>query len=119
VAGRSHTSLFVVAEGTPWTVPIDLFNELANTTGGLVQLVNPYIRTEPAPGTVDYRPTPDLLDASFVRAFDEFRSSYVVAYAVTGAQRAGWHDVQIRIVKPGRTYQIRARQRYFVARDGS
>jgi len=54
----------------------------------------------------------DLLNAPFLRALDEFRTSYVLRYTLQGVKRAGWHDLSVRIVKPGTNYSVRARRGY-------
>jgi hypothetical protein len=57
-----------------------------------------------------------LLEQHFLRALEEFRTSYVVRYAPAGVERRGWHDVSVRAVKAGRQYQVRARRGDFGAR---
>ena len=56
-------------------------------------------------------PPDTLLDDAFVKAFDDFRTSYVLRYVLEGVPGPGWHDVAVRV--PGRTYQIRASRGYF------
>jgi len=53
----------------------------------------------------------DQLGTSFVRAFDEFRTSYVLRYAATGTPKPGWHELSVRVTKNGR-YDVRARKGY-------
>jgi hypothetical protein len=118
VAGRSRTAVFIVARAWPRDVPLEFFHQLADATGGFVQQVNPVQVIQQDAQHLEMRATGDLLDETFVRAFDEFRSSYVVRYVVTGVPREGWHDVAIRVIKAGRTYRVRARQRYFAAARG-
>jgi VWFA-related protein len=57
------------------------------------------------------------LSTSFVRAFDEFRTSYVLRYAYEGPQRSGWHAITVRVKRPG-TFEVRARPGYFAAGEG-
>jgi VWFA-related protein len=54
----------------------------------------------------------DELSTSFVHALEEFRTSYVLRYNATGTPAAGWHELAVRITKPGR-YDVRARKGYF------
>jgi hypothetical protein len=60
------------------------------------------------PGAFD-----DAVDA-FRGVFEDFRQSYVLRYTLGGIGREGWHDISVRITKPGGTrYSIRARKGYF------
>ena len=52
------------------------------------------------------------LDASFARAVETFRTSYVLRYTVSSGRRAGWHDVVVRVTRPG-DVDVRARRGYF------
>jgi uncharacterized protein YegL len=110
VAARSHTAMFMVSTDT---TAADFFKKLAETTGGVVQVIPPVAVTISASGptTVSVGPTGDVRDASFLRALDDFRTSYVVRYLLTGVSRPGWHDVNVRVVKSGR-YQVRAKKGY-------
>jgi VWFA-related protein len=116
VAARSHTAIFVVSTDSKAT---DFFSRLADTTGGVVQIVPPVgitistIGPNALPGNsvMTFGPSGDVLDASFFRAFDDFRTSYVVRYSLTGVTRQGWHDVSVRVLKSGR-YQVRAKKGY-------
>lgn len=42
---------------------------------------------------------------------DEFRASYVLRYRATGVERSGWHEIAVKIVKPG-SFEVRARKGY-------
>ncbi len=53
-----------------------------------------------------------VFDAAFLRALEDFRTSYVLRYTLEGVSSAGWHDVAVRVVKPGTRYQVRARRGY-------
>ena len=119
LAGRSPIALFSVAEGTVRSVPIDFFNALADATGGLAQLVPPYtILTQRPTGFSIQAVPPPLLDDAFIAAFDDFRSSYVVRYALGDVARDGWHDVTVRVTRPNGVYETRTRRRYFVEQAG-
>jgi hypothetical protein len=46
----------------------------------------------------------------------DFRTSYVLQYTPRGVQAAGWHEVRVRVTRPGR-FEVRARQGYEIRRD--
>jgi VWFA-related protein len=52
----------------------------------------------------------------FKRAFDDFRSSYVLRYVARGVALKGWHDIDVKVLRPGR-FTVRARKGYFI--DGT
>jgi len=52
----------------------------------------------------------DIVPA-FLTAIEEFRQSYVLAYTVTGVDRAGWHDLLVS-VRGSKPYAVRARRGY-------
>ena len=116
VAARSHTAMFVVSTDSKAT---NFFNTLADTTGGVVQSVPPVGITISSAGpnalpgnsVMKFGLSGEVLDASFLRALDDFRMSYVVRYSLTGVTRQGWHDVAVRVLKAGR-YQVRAKRGY-------
>lgn len=114
IAGRSRTVLFIVARAAnPGAVPTAFFDGLANATGGLVQLVPPFVIDETVgPMQNQIKTNPALLDAAFLKALDDFRSSYVVRYTLTGVPRPGWHDVAVRVTKAGKKYEVRTRRGY-------
>jgi len=47
----------------------------------------------------------------FGEVLKEFRTSYMLRYSPTGVPRTGWHDIVVKITRPG-TYDIRARKGY-------
>ena len=51
---------------------------------------------------------------SFVQMIDAFRASYVMRYVFQGKAKAGWHDVAVRLKRPGR-YDVRWRRGYVAA----
>ena len=51
------------------------------------------------------------------KVLDEFRTSYVLRYTATGVAPSGWHDVAVRVTRPG-TYTVRARKGYFAGPGG-
>jgi VWFA-related protein len=46
------------------------------------------------------------------RALEWFRTVYVVRYRATGVAPRGWHEVQVKLTRPG-DYDVRARMGYF------
>lgn len=137
VARRSRTALFVVATRPPQLMvplrpakpgglrppppvgpPEAFFGELADVTGGRLQMVPhvPHFRvtTDGSRMRLDSQGSERLLNAPFLRALEDFRTSYVLRYAPTGVVREGWHDVTVRVPKAGRRWQIRTRQGYAI-----
>lgn len=102
LARRSEMAIFTVAAvGGPSTrrprAPHQaLFDRLAELTGGAVVALR----------------SDQNLGESFVQAFEEFRSSYVLRYAYEGPARPGWHQLVVRVTRRGQ-YDVRARQGYF------
>jgi hypothetical protein len=56
-------------------------------------------------------PNDNLLTDVFLRAFEDFRSSYLIRYSPTGVPRGGWHDVSVRVTRSGR-HEVRVRSGY-------
>jgi hypothetical protein len=52
----------------------------------------------------------------FKKAFDDFRSSYVLSYTPSGVPGSGWHDIKVGVKRPGR-FAVRHRQGYFEGSD--
>jgi VWFA-related protein len=46
------------------------------------------------------------------KALDEFHTSYLLRYAPKGVAAAGWHDLSVKVNRPGK-YDIHARRGYF------
>jgi len=61
-------------------------------------------------GVLYEHPASGTLPEMFREAVADFRSAYVLNYTPEGVERAGWHDITVR-VKKGR-YTIRARKGY-------
>jgi VWFA-related protein len=53
------------------------------------------------------------LAGTFRKAFDDFRSSYVLRYTAQGVPRLGWHAIDVKVPK-SRSYTVRARKGYGV-----
>ena len=49
--------------------------------------------------------------SDFRAIVNDFRSSYVLRYTPKGVTREGWHDLAVRVTRPGQ-YSVRARQGY-------
>jgi len=113
VAGRSSTTVFVVARtfDTWWRTA--LFRQVAEATGGIAEIVSPYSTVEKTATSMRMAVTDQLnLDDSFIKALEDFRSSYVVRYNLAGVPRAGWHDVVVKARRGGKSYTVRTRTGY-------
>ena len=116
VARRSQVALFVVAAGDRRALPSVFLETLSDLTGGLVQIARPvgrYTIELDAAG----RPTMpqggrDLLEGGFLRAVEDFRTSYVVRYAPKGVERGGWHEVGVTAKKGSKQFDVRTRRGY-------
>jgi VWFA-related protein len=102
VVARTDVTIFVVAL-TDGTIRVPqrptnerMLRQLADATGGALTIVQ---------RDAD-------LGASFVRELEDFRTSYVVRYALTGVPADGWHDIDVQLNRPGR-FEVRARKGYF------
>lgn len=51
----------------------------------------------------------------FKKAFEDFGSSYVLRYTPLGVAPEGWHQVDVKVLRPGR-FAVRARKGYFGGR---
>jgi VWFA-related protein len=72
-----------------------LLDELAGATGGGVLGVDLSLS----------------IGGAFKQIIDDFRKSYVLRYAAEGVTREGWHDIVVKVTKPGK-YDVRARKGY-------
>ena len=118
IARRSHMAVFLVAT-TQFgeKVPEPFFSRLAELTGGLAQIIPPYTVVNTGRSTrLTFGPPDDMLDAPFLRALQDFRTSYVVRYTPEGVPRTGWHQLAVRVTKGGGPYSVRTRDGYMGAR---
>lgn len=65
-------------------------------------------------GGVLYPPSDELQDVveAFKQTLDAFRHSYVLYYSPTDVASTGWHEISVRVTRPG-NYDVQARQKYF------
>jgi hypothetical protein len=49
--------------------------------------------------------------AAFKLALEAFRHGYVLYYTPAGVARGGWHDIKVRVTRPG-AFDVQARQGY-------
>jgi hypothetical protein len=91
--------------------PAAFFARLTALTGGQVRAVEGSLVEHPKPGLLTVRLNPDLVDNAFTSAIDDFRSGYVVRYALTGTPAAGSHDVAVKI-RGHEDYLVRTRTGY-------
>ncbi len=73
----------------------EFFSDLADLTGGRFTKVT----SDADVGT------------AFLDALEQFRTSYVLRYTPTGVSARGWHEIAVKVTRPGR-YDIRARKGY-------
>jgi len=100
IASRSDAVLHTVLTGEQPQVAKTIFD------AGRKTLIEAAARTGGA--------THDLGDAvkSFKEVFDQFRTSYVLRYTLRGVKAEGWHDVTVKLTRPG-AFTIRSRRGYF------
>ena len=56
------------------------------------------------------------LAEAFKEIVSDFRTSYVLRYTPRGVPLAGWHDLEVRLTKPGSAkYTVRARKGYYIS----
>jgi VWFA-related protein len=124
IAQRSRTTaFFVAAPAVAGQIPLQLMQQVADTTGGIVQVIKPNPSyTIHLSGGGDFPTTivgpggNDALEAGFLRALDDFRTSYVVRYTPEGVTRLGWHEVVVRASRDRKTLETRTRRGYAVDR---
>jgi VWFA-related protein len=92
--------------------PMAFFHRIAGATGGVVQATTLSNMTIRYGGTIVMRPQTNMLDAPFLKALDDFRTSYVLNYQLAGVPRPGWHEVTVRVKRPGTKYTVRTRNGY-------
>jgi len=102
VATRSGATIFAVAvtDGTSRAPRqpsnLGLLERLTADTGGRLSIVQ----------------RDQDLSASFARAFEDFRTGYVLRYVPTGTQPTGWHTIEVGLLQQ-RGLEVRARKGYF------
>lgn len=128
LAGRSRTSIFVVARAAGGSElhfspglatvtasgprqPTRFFDQVTAATGGVAQIVPRFTITSTETRTT-IRPNLNLLDDPFLKALEDFRSSYLLRYNLSAVPRPGWHDVAVNVTRPGTNYQVRTRNGY-------
>ena len=113
VARESDAVMYLARRDTPAEVAARTRNNRdATPYGSLLWPPDPRVieqATISTGGSIYYRPLGSLLP-SFKEIFDRFRRSYILRYQPT-SQARGWHDVAIRITRPG-GYEVRARRGY-------
>jgi VWFA-related protein len=101
IARRRDSAIFVVALSDEPDVTLrrrdGLFGMLASATGGEVAVVRRH----------------DEVGASFLRAVEDFRASYVLRYTYQGPAIHGWHPIAVKVVLPDR-FEVLVREGYEV-----
>jgi VWFA-related protein len=83
--------------GAEWRASQQLLSDTARRTGGMTHRAGEASR-----------------DLAAIVA--DFRTSYVLQYTPQGVKPGGWHDVRVRVTRPGR-FDVRARQGYEIGRE--
>jgi hypothetical protein len=105
IAQRTEAVLHVVVIDTPgrgvicsrsYSCKDKLLETMAKATGGRL---------------VKKKPDAVTLPATLKDALDDFHTSYTLRYTARGVARAGWHEIAVKIARPGR-YTVRARRGY-------
>ena len=98
----------------PHSVPARFYRDLAEITGGTVQNVEPLtvFRNDSERRSMRVR-FGDGLSEAFLRAIQDFRSSYLLRYTPEGVAPSEWHAIKVKVLKPGR-HTVRARKGYAV-----
>lgn len=97
LAGHSDAVLHVVHwDGPGWDANWEMVFGLVQRTGGAVHRMSDARR--------------DL--ASII---EDFRTSYVLQYRPPGVPAPGWHEIRVRVTRPGR-FDVRARKGYEVSK---
>lgn len=97
----------------PQSVPARFYRDLAGITGGTVQNVEPLtvLRNDSERRSMRVRIGDPGLSEAFLRAIQDFRSSYVLRYTPEGVAPAAWHAIKVKVLKRGR-HTVRARKGY-------
>jgi hypothetical protein len=97
----------------PRAIPGRFFDLVADVTGGTVTTVESaeILRVSDRGDITALRGrfSDAGIGREFLRALDAFRDSYVIRYRLGGVPGAGWHDVSVRVTRPGR-YDVRTRK---------
>jgi hypothetical protein len=95
LAGHSDAVLHVVFwDGPEWETNRGIVSEIVRRTGGAL-----------------HRMTDARRDLAAV--MEDFRTSYVLRYTSRGVAPAGWHEIRVRVTRPG-NFEVRARKGYEV-----
>ena len=66
---------------------------------------------EPSTGQVLLLELDQSISRAFKKLLDDFRTTYVLEYLPQGVAPPGWHDVVVKLTRPG-SYEIRSRRGY-------
>jgi hypothetical protein len=94
---RPNPSYSQGSMGTEWETSREILSEAAWRTGGTV-------RTET-----------DVAH-DFAAIIEDYRTSYLLRYRPRDVPAPGWHDVGVRVIRPGK-FDVRARKGYEIGRD--
>jgi VWFA-related protein len=94
LARASEVCVYTVAEGTPSATLSAFLERLAGDTGGRHTSIDRMSR----------------LSDAFLQIVRELRSQYYLTYTPTGGKPRSWHNVEVRVSRPG--LKVRAKKRY-------
>jgi VWFA-related protein len=94
LARASEVCVYTVAEGTPSATLSAFLERLAGDTGGRHTSIARMSR----------------LSDAFLQIVRELRSQYYLTYTPTGGKPRSWHNVEVRVSRPG--LKVRAKKRY-------
>jgi hypothetical protein len=134
VASASDAVVYVavVPSGTPiFADTFQSLGEVVSATGGALLLAGDPNGRFGLPGSFRWSPnvrgasggamvgTFKNLKAVAALVVDDLHQGYVLSYNPPGGTVPGWHDISVRVIKPGTTrYIVRARKRYLASSDG-
>jgi hypothetical protein len=108
----STTTRPFLSQPNPGPHPLGFLYRVTATTGGAVN-PTPGMRVTQSAKRVTIGANRNLVDEDFIRIIDDFRASYVLHYSLAGVPRAGWHEVTVKVKRPGsQKYRVRARNGY-------
>ena len=126
LAGRTSALLYIRLVSTPGSKrgdPLDVpalgvfapGDSNVRAAAGSVQLKPDWRRIQEAAERTGGALVDDSAGAGlsrvFARALEEFRTSYMLRYAPQGVPPSGWHDIVVRVTRPGK-FDVRARRGY-------
>jgi hypothetical protein len=117
VAAASDAVVYVVADrlGPLASGTLQSVGDLVSATGGALFLYRPGVGRLGGVGSAVVVGFDNQHDVTSL-VLNDLRHGYVLSYSPPGGTTPGWHDIRVRIRKPGHTSDIvRARKRYYAS----